>query len=167
MEPNTNVQNPNSESTATDEPSGVDYIEQIKKLKENTVSKTDYTKLQEENKKLLQSLVNGETIQQEAQPVDIGALRKELFSGDADFSNLDYMTKVMDLRDAIIEAGGTDPFLPYGKKILPTDDDIATANRVAETIKECIEYAEGDSQVFTNELQRRMIDSSNGTTKRK
>lgn len=166
MEPKT-TENNNGESTVTTEPSGVDYIEQIKQLKENTVSKTDYAKLQEENKKLLQSLVNGETITQEAQPVDIGELRKELFSGEADLNNLDYMTKVMSLRDAIIEAGGSDPFLPYGKKILPTDEDIATADRVAECIKDCIEYAEGDSQVFTNELQRRMIDSSNGKAKRK
>lgn len=153
------------ESGVDENPSGVDYIETIKELKKNTVSKSDYEKLQEENKKLLQSLVNGETVQQEVEPVDVGELRKELFSGEADMSNLEYMEKVMKLRDSIIEAGGTDPFLPYGKKIVPTDDDIATADRVAETIKECIEYAEGDSGVFTNELQRRMIDSSNARRK--
>ena len=157
--------NENIVESGTNVESGVDYIETINQLKANTVSKESYAKLQEENKKLLQSLVNGETITVEKEATDIGELRKELFSADTDLSNLDYMTKAMELRDAIIEQGGTDPFLPYGKKIMPTDEDIATANRVADVIKECIEYAEGDSAVFTNELQRRMIDSSNGRRK--
>lgn len=144
---------------------GVDYIKAINDLKANSVSKSDYEKLQEENKKLLQSLVNGESYQQPVEDVDIEALRKELFSDSTDLSNLEYMTKVMQLRDAIIEGGGTDPFLPYGKKIMPTDEDIATANRVSGIIRECIDYADGDSAVFTAELQRRMIDTAPGRRK--
>lgn len=161
-------ENVEGESGGDNNPSGVDYIETIKQLKSNTVPKSDYEKLQEENKKLLQSLVNGETITPEGETtVDIDALRKELFGEDPDMSNLEYMTKAIELRDALIEAGSPDPFLPYGKKIMPTEDDIATANRVAAVIKECIEYAGGDSQIFTNELQRRMIDVSPATMRRK
>lgn len=156
------------ESGAEKDPSGVDYIEAIQKLKENSVSKEDYERVQEENKKLLQSLINGETIELESEMPDIDALRKELFSEDCDLNNLDYITKVMDLRSAIIQNGGIDPFLPAGKKIIPTEEDVATAKRVAEILQDCIDYAEGDSSVFTNELQRRMIDSSpNGGRKRK
>ena len=47
-----------------------------------------------------------------------------------------------------------DPFLPQGKQIAATSDDIKSANRVAEALKDCVEYANGDSQLFTNELQR-------------
>lgn len=156
------------ESGAEDTPSGADYIEAIKKLKENSVPKEDYEKIQEENRKLLESLINGETIAQTSDKPDTAALRKELFSEECDLNNLDYITKVMELRAAIMESGGIDPFLPYGKKIIPTEEDIDTANRVAQILQDCIEYAEGDSQVFTNELQRRMIDSSpNGARKRK
>ena len=54
--------------------------------------------------------------------------------------------------------GNPDPFLPVGKQILPTDEDVAAANRVADVLKECVDYAEGDSAVFTNELQRRLVD---------
>lgn len=157
--------NENVESGENDDLSGVDYIAAIKDLKENSVSKSDYAKLQEENRKLLQSLVNGESLQQPVEDVDVMKLRKELFSDSSDLSNLEYMTKVMQLRDAIIDGGGTDPFLPYGKKIMPTDEDIATANRVGECIKECIDYADGDSAVFTAELQRRMIDTAPGRRK--
>lgn len=145
----------------------VDYISAIKEIKENSVDKEKYNQLREENKRLLQSLVNGETIQSDVKPVDIGELRKELFSENADLSNLDYMTKTIQLRDALIESGEKDPFLPWGKKITPTQEDVQTAERVANIIKECIEYADGDSGVFTGELQRRMIDTGRTIPKRK
>lgn len=54
--------------------------------------------------------------------------------------------------------GKPDPFLPVGNQIAPTDDDIAAAERVAKVLQECVDYADGDSAVFTNELQRRTID---------
>ena len=140
-----------------------DYIEAIKEIKQNSVDKAKYNQLKEENQRLLKSLVNGETIQQEVEPVDVNQLRKELCSKDADYNNLDYMTKVMQLRDTLIEKGEKDPFLPWGKKITPSQEDVDTAERVANIVKECIDYAEGDSMVFTNELQRRMIDTGKQT----
>lgn len=143
-----------------------DYIEAIKEIKQNSVDKEKYNRLKEENQKLLQSLVNGETIKQDVEPVNVNQLRKELFSQDADYNNLDYMTKVMTLRDALIEQGEKDPFLPWGQKITPSQEDVDTANRVAEIVKDCIDYAEGDSAVFTNELQRRMIDTGNNFRRR-
>lgn len=133
------------------------YIEAIKEIKENSVAKEDYLKLKEENKQLLKSLVNGETRQvEEKEPVDIDALRNDLFNKD--LSNLEYITKSLQLRDELIERGEKDPFLPYGKNILPTDDDIEKAEKVANVLKECVEIANGDSGVFTNELQRRLVD---------
>lgn len=138
----------------------VDYVAAIKELKENTVSKDQYEKVKDENKRLLQSLVNGETIKQEVEPIDIKKLRSELYGSENEFSNLEYWEKVLQLRKAVIDAGGKDPFLPYGKNIIPTDEDIATANRVADVVSDCIEYANGDSDVFTNELQRVMIDTA-------
>lgn len=140
--------------------STVDYIEAINSIKQNTVERSQYEKLKDENKRLLQSLVNGETIQQTVEPVDVKKLRAELFGSENEYSNLDYWTKALQLRGAVIEQGGVDPFLPYGKNIAPTNEDAETANRVAEVVSECIEYAEGDSAVFTNELQRRMIDTA-------
>lgn len=139
---------------------GADYIEAIKQMRENTVDKAQYLKLKEENKRLLTSLVNGESLSPDEvpEPVDVKKLRAELYGSDNDYSNLEFITKTLQLRDAIIEQGGTDPFLPYGKNIQPTNEDIVTAEKVASVLRDCIEYADGDSAVFTNELQRKMLD---------
>ena len=148
----------NSVSEQKDVVSNDNYIEAIKEMKENTVAKEDYLKLKEENKQLLKSLVNGETRTQEeqAQPVNIDELRKNLLNKD--LSNLDFISSALKLREALIEKGEKDPFLPYGKNILPTDDDMEKADKVASVLQECVDIADGDSSVFTNELQRRLVD---------
>ena len=57
------------------------YIEAIKEMKANTVDKEAYLKLKEENKQLLNSLVNGEEIkgQEPEQKESIEELRSRLF----------------------------------------------------------------------------------------
>ena len=79
--------------------------------------------------------------------------------------NLEYVKTAVELRDALIAQGQKDPFLPYGEGILPTAEDVECANRVANVYKECIEYADGDPDIFTSELQRRTVDA--GPIKRK
>lgn len=148
----------------------IDYIKAIQELKANSVPREQYSKLKDENSKLLKSIINGEsdiitstsansTIVDEE--TKIKELRKDLFSGNSQhMSNLEYISKMLDLRNKVIEQGGQDPFLPHGSKVMPDNNDIECANRVATVLEECIEYAEGDSQIFTNELQRRMIDAA-------
>lgn len=137
------------------------YIEAIKEMRKNSVSKADYERLQAENKELMKALVNGETITLEPQEdVDVNALRKELYVDEVDMFNLDYVEKTLKLRDAIIEAGGDDPFVGAGHKFAPSAEDYEAAERVANVFRECIEYADGDPEVFTNELMRRTIDIS-------
>lgn len=141
-----------------------DYIAAIQKLKNETVSKTDYDKLVQKNKELLQALIEGRQMEDPNEtPADINALRKELFGEDsADLSNLEYVTKSLELRDALIKNGERDPFLPWGTHITPTNEDIEAANRAASIFQECIEYANGDSALFTAELQRRTVDARPG-----
>lgn len=138
------------------------YIEAIKEMKANSVDRAAYDKLKEDNKQLLDALINGGQVSQEIkkEPVDIDKLRRKLFSQDSDLSNLEYMKTALELREELLDRGSPDPFLPYGQNITPTDEDIKTADRVAEAIKASIEYADGDSEVFTNELQRIMVDTS-------
>lgn len=135
-----------------------DYIAAIKELKEKSVDRAEYDKLRAENKKLLDSIVNGTDIGQ-AQPEEkksIEELRKNYLKEDQ--SNLEYITNTLALREALMAEGKPDPFLPIGEQILPTDDDVEKAKKVAEVLQECVDYAEGDSAVFTNELQRRLVD---------
>lgn len=136
-----------------------DYLTAINELKQNSVDRSKYEELRAENKRLINSIVNGTAVDvaQPKEKVDIQALRNELFN-DEPKTNLEYITKALELRDALIENGETDPFLPQGSQISATTDDINTANNVAEVLKACVEYADGDSLVFTNELQRLMND---------
>ena len=134
------------------------YIEAIKEMKENSVSKEAYVKLQQENKQLLNSLVNGQGIEiKEEEPVDIDGLRQKLFSAKKhDMTNLEYVSNALKLREALMERGEMDPFVPSGKKIHPTDDDFKKADKVATVLQECVDYADGDAMVFTDELKRRI-----------
>ena len=137
-----------------------DYIEVIQTLKENSVDRAKYEALRADNKRLLDAVVNGQTVENTVKPqVDIQALRNELFNKENQ-TNLQYVENALKLRTALIESGEQDPFLPYGSKIVPTDEDIATANRVAAVLQECVDYADGDSAIFTNEVQRRTVDTA-------
>ena len=149
--------------TGTVEDNTQDYITAIKELKQNSVDRSEYDKLRAENKRLIDAVVNGQPGQEEQVVVkhskeQIDDLRNELFNSPRELNNLEYITKAMELREALIENGEPDPFLPVGKQISPTRDDLEGAEKVAQVYKECIDYAEGDSEVFTNELMRRTRD---------
>ena len=149
--------------TGTVEDNTQDYLAAIKELKENSVNRSEYEKLRAENKKLIDTVVNGLPGQEEQVGVkhskeQIEDVRNELFNSPRELNNLEFITKTMELREALMENGEPDPFLPVGKQISPTRDDIEGAEKVAQVYKECIEYAEGDSEVFTNELMRRTRD---------
>lgn len=149
--------------TGTVEDNTQDYIAAIKELKQNSVDRSEYDKLRAENKKLIDAVVNGQPGQEEQVVVkhskeQIDDLRNDLFNSPRELNNLEFITKAMELREALMENGEPDPFLPVGKQISPTRDDIEGAEKVAQVYKECIEYAEGDSEVFTNELMRRTRD---------
>ena len=82
-----NEQTAETVSTTTAE----DYIEAIKNLKQTTVDKTAYDALRSENKKLLESLVNGEEIQPQNKVLteDIKSLRKDILTNQS-LTNLEY-----------------------------------------------------------------------------
>ena len=77
-----------------------------------------------------------------------------------DLNNLEYITKTLELRDALLEKGEPDPFLPISSKNTPTIEEITKANNVAEAFRSCVEYAAGDSEIFTQELMRITNDSN-------
>ena len=134
-----------------------DYIKNLTALKETTVSKEEYQRVLSENKRLANALVNGYGVETEQKKeIDVDKLRKELF-GDKykKTTDLEFFTKAEELCQGIIDRGGVDPYLPRNKDYMPTGADVERANRIHSVIRECIEYADGDPQAFTNELQRR------------
>lgn len=142
-----------------------DYINNLNALKQNMVSKEEYQKVLADNKRLVNALANGDYSQDSKpkEPVDIDKLRYQLFSPETQRkTNLQYFTEVMALRDALIESGQPDPFLPCNKEYIPTQQDIDDAERIASNIKECIEQADGDSHLFNVVLQGRCKGTRRG-----
>ena len=147
-----------NETGATVEDMTPDYLAAINELKQNSVDRQKYEELKAENKKLLDSIVNGTEVALPAteEKKSIEELRAAYLKEDQ--NNLEYISNALKLREALMAEGKPDPFLPIGEQILPTDEDVAKAAHVAEVLQECVDYAEGDSNVFTNELQRRLVD---------
>ena len=152
-----------SEETSTTLNTGnePDYIAEIQKLKANTVSLDDYNRLKNDNKKLINALATGEGVATATPEPEknINDLRNKLLKEGSNLNNLEYAKTAVELRDALIAQGQRDPFLPYGEGVLPTAEDVECANRVANVFKECIEYSDGDPDIFTSELQRRTVDA--------
>lgn len=134
------------------------YIDEIKNLKANSVNKEDYLKLQEENRNLLKTLVEGKTIEASADEEpsrDTKEIIKDLTSDSQ--TNLDYIKHSLELHDKRMEEGFND-YLPLGHEIAPTEDDIAAAKRVEDFFRNLIETADGNPDVFNNEYQRSVVD---------
>ena len=134
------------------------YIEALNQLKANSVDKADYEKLKAENKKLLDSIVNGTEVALPAgEKESIDELRNKLAgSSENNMSSLEYASTALKLRERLLEEGQEDPFVPHGSQYSPTQIDYDRARRVAAVLQECVEDAEGDDATFLAELKRRI-----------
>ena len=148
-------QNPDNEPEMT----ANEYINQINNLRENTVSREEYERIRNDNRKLAKALINGTganipgITKLENKP-DLDDLRKKLFTKKSK-NDLEYFTNLLALRDGVMADGQPDPFLPINREFRATAQDEADAERIATQIKEAIEYADGDPAVFSNDLRRR------------
>ena len=131
----------------------VDYISALNEMKQNSVSRSEYEKLKADNKRLLDSIVNGTSENVEVLPKkSIEELRKNFMKEGV--SNLDYWKNVLELRERLIEDGQPDPMIPTGVRVAANQMDYDGVEKLVSGIQHCIDYADGDSQLFTNELQR-------------
>ena len=164
MENNQNLEERNEEVVDSD----VDYLAAIKELKANSVDRAKYDKLKEENKKLLDTVINGGEYSgsHEDSSVDIEQLRKNVFD-NPEPTNLEYVTNVLKLREALIEEGYEDPFVPQGNQIVATEQDRLTAEKVARELQDMVDKANGDPHVFNAEFNRRVKTPNEMVPKRK
>ena len=136
----------------------VNYVEVIQQLKANTVDKKAYEKVVRDNQMLTQALVENKQLSStnEEPKLSEDELKKKLCSGK--LNNLEYIQTSLQLRDCVIKRGARDPFLANKIDALPTEAEMKRAQEIADIYQECIDYADGDSQVFTNELMRRTVE---------
>lgn len=150
---NTNTTNETTEITYDYQ----EYIDQINELKRNSVSKADYDKIKEENRTLLSNIVNGNpsaTMEQtpEAPKESLDDLRKRVFTNPK--NDLDYVAGILEIRDRVMAEGGADPFVNNNGRYAATEEDYRIAQETAEGLRHCVEVADGNNQVFFNELAR-------------
>lgn len=154
-----------------------DPIKEINEIKKNSVPKDEYDKLKEEHNKTLKAIINGDVEGLNLPQVDnnstsdnleiIKACRHDL--ANKELNNLDYVSTALKLRKAVIDEYGEDkdPFLPTGHNVVIDKTDVETANRVADTLQELVDKANGDSLYFTNELARIIPEDRRPNQKRK
>ena len=137
-----------------------DPVQAINELKQNSVSKEKYDQVVAEKNKYLKALIDGNQIAeaQPKEPVDLDALRTDLFTKD--LSNLEYAKKALTLRNELIEREGVDIFVGKGSKLTPDESDYTAAQKVADAFQQCIDVADGDSEIFTRELMRITKDAA-------
>lgn len=139
-----------------------EYLDIIESMRDNTVSKDDYEKLQAEKSELLKRLARGQfdPKKEQEKSVDLSALRKKIFSQNT--NNLEFCKSAVELRDELLKQsdGKTDIFMPNGRDYVFSNDDKVAADAVADVIKECIADCGGSSEVFTAMLNSRMVDPS-------
>lgn len=137
------------------------YIDAINEMRKNYVPKDKYDKKAAEAQQLLDALVSGKQIelpQEKVEKPSIQDLRNKLFKRDNDCDNLDYVNTALQLREALIEAGERDPFLPVGDQVNLTAEHYEKAQKIADGLQHCVEFADGDSGIFTAEYQRIVKD---------
>lgn len=156
-------ENLNNESSQEQQGAGeeqISPIEALKEMRKNYVPKTEYEKVVKEKNDYFRALVNGETREEDkVEPVDIIKLRKEMFNRDGNLTNLEFIEDAIKLREEVIDKEGKDIFCPYGKHISPDDSDYISAQQVADGFQHCIEVANGNPDIFRQELYRITVDS--------
>lgn len=157
-------ENENVNENQVESGSSTDYINAIKELKKNSVSKEEYAKLQAENKSLVEALIDGGQVtveQEQPETPDIAELRQAM--NEEGLSNLEYTSRALALRDAVIEQQGpeADPFVGLpSKNYTPTADDYAKAQKVADILQDCVNKADGDPEVFNGYLNASIMEDS-------
>lgn len=130
----------------------MEVIEQLKQKLDNSVSKDEYQKAIEENKKLLNDMVNRRPAPKSEELKPARDYAREL-SDSSHMSNRKFIETSVKYRDAYMAETGRDPWSDNGE---PT----AETTKVAETFKTLLEE-NTDNFSFRNKLHAIMRDDTN------
>lgn len=137
--------------------------EEIEKLRKENKD------LNEAKKKYYDRLLNGTEVKAEiVQPKPtVEQLVKDLRQAQAQGkTDLEYMTIALELDDACIERDGLSCFLPKGRDVNPTTEEKEVASRFHAVMRECVDAADGDPDIFKMEMNRRITDPKTAARKR-
>lgn len=142
------------------------YLEQAleanKALKEElAASREEMKRMEEDNRSIMKKLLEGGDIQKEPEDTrSIGDIISDMRKDN--ISDIQYVKDALAYREKCIAEGYGDPFVGKGEKYVPDEREAEKAENLANCLKHCIEYSEGDNQVFLNELNRITVDIPGG-----
>lgn len=130
---------------------------EIRRLKEETVSKAKYEELEQQNAQLAKAIIDGKGLEEQSaneseQKQDLQSLAKSIFEDG--ISDYEMVKRELKYRERSIEELGIDPFAPNNDKM--TDSDIKAAEKTAEMLQKCIDDCDGDPAVFKGLLNSRI-----------
>ena len=132
-----------------------DFIKAAKEAKEDRVTRAEYDKVIEDNRKLMEALLEGKELDSEDDETpstpDVAELKKVF--RDPDATNLEIVSASLGIRKAVLESTGKDPFASK-------DEDAESAQKVADVFQQCVDEADGDSEKFVYLLKNRIYDDS-------
>lgn len=145
------------------------YISAINEMRNNSVSRDKYNKLKEDNRQLLDALINGGQI--EVPTAEEKKSAQELVNEFRELAgrkkgkpmDVEFSEKLIEMRDAFLEETGEDLFLPSN----PTDVDYKNAQDVEAFFRTCLEAADGNNDVFEREMSRHLFEYPSLPTKTK
>lgn len=88
---------------------------------------------------------------------NIRALRNKFFSPEP-MKDLERVSTMIQLRDALVDAGYSDPGLPAGHAFVPGTDTVAQCENSWNALRHCVEIADGSDEYFRAELAKIMPD---------
>lgn len=142
-------------------PATTDLVEEASALNEmsNKVKtlEAQNAELMAAKKKYYDAILNGTTTEDNGpKERTVEEIRKDLFDRkDKDnMSNLEYAELAVELDDACIRETGESCFVPKGKNVQVTYDEQMSAAKMNAVLKECIESADGDPNIFNREFAR-------------
>lgn len=148
-----------NETAITQENSNVLEAQALNELKKrNDVLAAQNADLQEAKRKYYDAVINGNTVEEVApKERTVKEIRDDLISKqEKGCTNLEYAQLVVELDDACRREQGQSCFLPKGRDVTVTADEAMLSEKFPAVLKECIETAEGDPDIFNNELKRHM-----------
>ena len=145
------------------------YISAINEMRNNSVSRDKYNKLKEDNRQLLDALINGGQI--EVPTAEEKKSAQELVNEFRELAgrkkgkplDVEFSEKLIEMRDAFLEETGEDLFLPSN----PTDVDYKNAQDVEAFFRTCLEAADGNNDVYEREMSRHLVEYPALPTKNK
>lgn len=147
-----------NEETVVD---NTDYVDAIRKIQENSVSKDKYDALVEDRKRLLEAVVNGQQLAEEkAEPLASRLEYYKKFKENKFATDMETMQNLVNLRKATIREYGLDPCVtgnfgltPEGGRIEPTYGEAETIAEQFDIIEDILKEANGNPLEYQRLMQ--------------